>query len=194
MIAAFSTRLRYGAVAQFFHWATAILIVAAFVYGPGGSEQRVYSVARDFDRQLHETLGVAVFAIVLMRLAWRAFDAAPEDPLMPQWMSLASTAIHAVIYALLLAIPLTAISGAWLEGHPLTLLGNFRIGPLGAESHDVGSAIASIHTWLGDTILWVAGVHAAAALYHHFVRRDGVLRSMLPGGSSAQPLPGQKMR
>jgi cytochrome b561 len=49
------------------------------------------------------------------------------------------------------------------------------------EAHDVGSAIGSIHTWLGDTILWVAGVHAAAALYHHFVLRDGVLRSMLPG-------------
>jgi len=41
--------------------------------------------------------------------------------------------------------------------------------------------IASIHTWLGDAILWIAGVHAAAALYHHFVLRDRVLRSMLPG-------------
>jgi cytochrome b561 len=61
------------------------------------------------------------------------------------------------------------------------LLGNVRIGPLLAEAHDVGSAIASIHTWLGDAILWVAGVHTAAALYHHFFLRDGVLRSMLPG-------------
>jgi cytochrome b561 len=78
-------------------------------------------------------------------------------------------------YILLLAIPLTAISGAWLEGHPLTLLGNVHVGPLVTETHDVGSTIASIHTWLGDAILWVAGVHAAAALYHHFVLRDSVL-------------------
>ena len=85
-MAAFSTRLRYGAVAQFFHWATAILVVVAFVYGPGGSEQRVYSAAKDFDRQIHETLGMSVFVIVLIRLAWRAFDAAPEDPPMPWWM------------------------------------------------------------------------------------------------------------
>ncbi len=180
-MAAFSTRLRFGAVAQFFHWATAILVVAAFVYGPGGSEQRVYSLAKEFDRQIHETLGMGVLAIVLLRLAWRAFDGAPDDPPMPPWMSLASKVVHAMIYILLLAIPLTAISGAWLEGHPITLLGNVRIGPLLTEAHDVGSAIASIHTWLGDAILWVAGAHAAAALYHHFVLRDGVLRSMLPG-------------
>ena len=86
-----------------------------------------------------------------------------------------------MLYILLLAIPVTAIAGAWLEGHPLTLLGNVRIGPLLTEAHAAGSAIATVHTWLGDTILWVAGVHAAAALYHHFVRRDRVLRSMLPG-------------
>jgi cytochrome b561 len=167
-------------VAQVFHWATAILVVAAYVYGPGGSEQRVYSLARDFDRQLHETLGMSVFVIALIRLAWRAFDTVPDDPPMPPWMRLSSKVGHATIYILLPAIPLTAISGAWLEGHPITLFGNVRIGPLVTEAHDVGSTIASIHTWLGDAILWVAGVHAVAALYHHFILRDGVLRSMLP--------------
>jgi cytochrome b561 len=147
-------------MAQVFHWATAILVVVAFVYGPGGSEQRVYSVARDFDRQLHETLGLAVLSIVVLRLAWRAFDDAPDDPPMPAWMKVASTLVHATLYALLVGVPLTA----WLP-----------------EAHALGSLIASVHTWLGDAILWVAGVHAAAALYHHFVLRDGVLRSMLPG-------------
>lgn len=183
MVAALSTRLRYGTVAQFLHWTTAILVLAAFIYGPGGSEQRVYSTSRDFDRQLHETLGLCVFALVLIRLVWRAVDAAPEDPPMPGWMRSASVASHVLLYALLLAVPLTAIAGAWLEGHPLTLLGNLRIGPMLAESHDFGGKIASVHTWLGDAILWVAGAHALAGLYHHFVRRDGVLRSMLPGGS-----------
>jgi cytochrome b561 len=178
---AFSTRLRYGAVAQLFHWATAVLVVAAFVYSPGGSEQRVYSLARDFDRQLHETLGVAVLTLVIIRLAWRAFDVAPDDPPMPPWMRLSSKVVQATMYVLLLSLPLTAISGAWLEGHPLTFLGNVRIGPWLAEHHSVGSTIASVHTWLGNAILWVAGVHAAAALYHHFVLKDGVLRSMLPG-------------
>jgi cytochrome b561 len=180
-MAVFSTRERYGAVAQLLHWATAILVVVAFIYGPGGSEQRVYSLAKDFDRQIHETLGMSVLTITLIRLVWRAFDAPPDDPPMSRWMRLASKGMHVVLYLLLLALPLTAISGAWLEGHPLTLLGNIRIGPLLSETHAVGSVIASIHTWLGDAILWAAGVHAATALYHHFLLRDRVLRSMIPG-------------
>jgi cytochrome b561 len=186
-MAVFSTRLRYGAPAQAFHWATAILVVAAFVYGPGGSEQRVYSTAKDLDRQLHETLGIAVFGIALIRLAWRALDGAPEVPPMAPWMRLSLKVVHATLYVLLLALPITAIFGAWLEGHPLTLLGNIRVAPPLAEAHDLGSTIAAIHTWLGDAILWLAGVHATAALYHHFVLGDGVLRSMLPRWAGAGP-------
>jgi len=180
-MAAFGTRLRYGSVAQLFHWATAALVVAAFTFGPGGSEQRVYSLAKEFDRQLHETLGLTVLSLALLRLAWRAFDATPDDQPMPQWMKLCSKIVQATLYVLLFLLPLTAISGAWFEGHPLTLLGSVRIGPWLAEAHTLGSPNASIHTWLGDTLLWVAGIHAAAGLYHHFVLRDGVLQSMLPG-------------
>ena len=174
------SRQRYDAVAQILHWATAILVVAAFIYGPGGSEQRVYSVARDFDRQIHETLGTSVFVATLLRLAWRAYEGVPAHSPMPSWMRVSSSVVHVALYALLLLLPLTAISGAWLEGHPLTLLAGIRIGPWLPEAHSTGSAIATIHTWLGDTILWVAGLHAVAGLYHHFVLRDGVLQSMLP--------------
>jgi len=56
-----------------------------------------------------------------------------------------------------------------------------EIGPWIASSHALGKQIAELHGWLGDAILWIAGLHAAAALYHHFFLRDGVLRSMIPG-------------
>jgi len=172
--------VHYGGVAQAFHWVTAILVVAAYIYGPGGSEQRVYSPARDFDRQLHETLGMCVFALVVMRVLWRTVDVHPEAPPNPRWMGLAAKAAHWALYLLLFSLPLSAISGAWLEGHPLTLLVGVKIPPLLAPSHDAGAKIATLHTWLGDAILWVAGLHAIAALYHHIVLKDGVLASMLP--------------
>ena len=175
------TKLRYSSVAQALHWVTAVLVVVAFAYGPGGSEQRVYSAVKDFDRQLHETLGISVFLLALLRLAWRAFEPPPEEPPTPRWMSFAGKVVHATLYVLLLIVPLTAISGAWLEGHPLTFLANVGVEPLLPEVHSLGKVVASIHTWLGDAILWVAGVHAAAALFHHFVLRDRVLRTMLPG-------------
>lgn len=171
---------RYGVAAQFFHWATAILVLLAFIYGPGGSEERVYAPARDFDRQLHETLGLCVFALAVMRMLWRMVDTRPEPAEASRWMKVAAQTVHWALYLLLFALPFTAITGAWLEGHPLTLLAGVKVPSLLGTSHDAGATIAEIHTWLGDAILWLAGFHALAALYHHFFLKDDVLASMLP--------------
>ena len=179
-MAAIVSPTRYGRVAQAFHWATAVLVIVAFIYGPGGSEKRVYSAAADFDRSLHETLGLCVFFLALARLAWRAIDKHPDPADVPRWMGLASKAVQVLLYVLLLALPLTAITGAWLENHSLTLLGGVVVAPWLSPNHDLGASIATLHTWLGDSIMWLAGLHALAALYHHFVRKDGVLLSMLP--------------
>jgi len=86
-----------------------------------------------------------------------------------------------VLYALLVPVPVTAIVGAWLEGHPLTLLAVGNIQPWLAQSPQLGLSLGDIHGWLGDALMWLAGLHATAALYHHFWRRDTVLLSMLPG-------------
>jgi cytochrome b561 len=174
------SQARYGTVAQMFHWATAILVLVAFIFGPGGSELRVYSPPADFDRRLHETLGICVLAIAVLRLLWRSIDTRPEPPQVSRWMGIAAKAVQAALYVLLLALPLTAVAGAWLEAHPLTLLAGIQIASPIAPSHQLGATIATIHTWLGDGIMWLAGLHALAALYHHFFAKDGVLASMLP--------------
>ena len=95
-------------------------------------------------------------------------------------MGVVAGVVRVALYVLLFGVPLTAITGAWLEGHPITMLAGIEIPPVLVLSHDTGATIASIHTWLGDAILWVAGLHALAGLYHHFVLRDDVLKSMLP--------------
>ena len=171
---------RYDGFAQFLHWATAVLVVAAFTYGLAGSEARVYLPSRDFERSLHETLGMGVFALTLLRLLWWAFASRPAAAPAPDWMRRAASAAKLALYALLLAVPVTAVVGAWLQGHPVLLLGGIEIASLVATSHDLGTTVAEIHTWLGDAILWVAGAHAAAAIYHHMLLKDGVLLSMLP--------------
>jgi len=171
---------QYSSATKLIHWLTAILVLAAFIYGPGGSEQRLYSAARDFDRQLHETLGGCVFLLSVVRLLWRAFDPRPEPVPVSRWMGVAASVVQGALYVLLFAVPLTAITGAWLEGHPLTLLGAVEVPPPIGESHSVGATIAEVHGWLGDVILWLAGAHAAAALFHHYVLKDGILRAMLP--------------
>lgn len=169
----------YSKPMRILHWLTAILVLVAFIYGPGGSEERIYSAARDFGRQLHETLGLSVFTLLVIRLVWRSLDKRPELPPMARWMRITAKVVQLALYILLFAVPVTAISGAWLEGHSLTLLGGIVIPAPINESHSLGATIAEVHTWLGDTIIWLAGAHASAALFHHFVLKDHVLRSML---------------
>ena len=171
---------RYDSFTQVIHWATAILVLIAFIYGPGGPEHRIYSAARDFDRQLHETLGVCVFLLVLIRIGWKIFYIKPEPQPMPRWMTIAAASVQGILMLLLIALPLTAVTGAWLEGHPLTLLGGIEIPPFLDRAHDLGKNIAILHGWLGDVIIYLAGAHAVAALYHHFYRKDAVLVTMLP--------------
>jgi cytochrome b561 len=175
-----SIRARYSPLGVALHWLTAVVVLIAFIYAVGGPETRVYAASRDFDRQLHETLGLLVFCLVLIRIARRLAATTPEPPPSPRWMTVGAGAAQLALYCLLVALPITAALGAWLEGHPLTLLTGVRISPLVHESHDVGAALARVHTWLGDAIMWLAGLHASAALYHHFVLKDGVLASMLP--------------
>lgn len=171
---------RYGPVAQVLHWATAILVMVAFVYGPGGSEEHVYAADRDFDRQLHETLGLCVFALTAIRVLWMTVDTRPTPSSASHWMSVAAKLVQAALYLLLFMVPLTAVAGAWLEEHPLTLLGDVTISFALKTPHDVGATVAEVHTWLGDAILWVAGLHAFAGLCHHFYLQDSVFMSMLP--------------
>ena len=175
-----STPSRYSTTGQLIHWLTAIVVLLAFILGPGGPESRIYSASHDFSRQLHETLGLCVFALVVVRLLWRTVTVRPASPAVPRWMDLSAKLVQAALYLLLLALPLTAIAGAWLEGHPLTLMGDVLVAPMFAKAHAPGSVFAEVHGLLGDIILWLAGVHALAALYHHFMLKDGVMRSMLP--------------
>jgi len=174
-----SLQSRYGSVAQSLHWVTAILVLAAFVLGPGGQEQSVYSASRDFERQLHQTLGMLVFGLTFLRLFWKLVDRPPVSELMPDWMEKTSKLVHGALYFLLFAVPATAIAGAWLEGHPVTLLAGLQIAPPIGLSHSLGATIANIHTLLADAIIWIAAAHAFAAIYHHFLLKDGVLLSML---------------
>jgi cytochrome b561 len=174
------THVRYGAAARAFHWTTAILVVAAYVVSPGGSEARVYAPAHDAARLLHETLGMAAFVLAALRLLWRQVDRRPKAPPMPAWMRRASAATHGSLYVLLLATPSAAILGAWWGGHPVTLFAIGGIASPMASIHERGTALAEIHGWLGNAILWLAGLHAVAALFHHCVLRDGVLAAMLP--------------
>jgi Prokaryotic cytochrome b561 len=140
-----STRFRYGAAAQVFRWLTVILVVTAYFMGPGGSEQRVYSSAVDFTRQTHETLGVTVLALALIRLLWRLIDTAPEDPPMKPWTKYSAKFVYVVLYGLLIAtrVPLLSARG-WKAIRS-------RFGVSGTSGRCCRRPVLSAFPWLRST-------------------------------------------
>jgi cytochrome b561 len=172
----FSDKLRYGAVAQIFHWATVILVAAAWLVAGGDRSPTIV---------LHETLGVTIIVLTVLRLLWRALDRRPDETPMPKVQAVAAALMRWLLYLLLLGLPLSGIIGTQLEGHPLVLYGIGRVGPFLTASRELAHQILEVHEVLGTLIIWIAGLHAAAALYHHYFRKDGVLRTMLPGGRAA---------
>ncbi len=176
----------HDAVSQVFHWLTAILVLAAFILGPehfGRLMKQGVDPATHLDIVWHESLGVTVMVLTVLRLIWVTLRSGSPEFEMATWMRVSGKLLHVVLWALLLALPVTALLALGSEATPLTLLGGIRVDltPLVnasgiGEFTDWGDA----HKLLGDVIVWLAGLHAVAAIYHHVVLKDGVLKSMLP--------------
>lgn len=180
---------RYDALSRAFHWLTAIVVTVAFILGPGGfgrlMRQGVDPASRS-DIVWHETLGLLVFALTACRLIWVAFRPAAPQISMEKWMHLTSKVVHLALWELLLLLPVTAILALGSESHPLTLLGGYRINEMPLVLNSPIAKMADwgdVHKFLGDAVMWIAGAHAVAAIYHHAILKDGVLLTMLPSRS-----------
>jgi cytochrome b561 len=176
----------YDLPSRAFHWLTAIVVSIAFILGPGGfgrlMRQGIDPATRS-DIVWHESLGLLVLVLTLLRLLWVAFRPAVPQISMTSWMQSTAKLVHLALWGLLLALPLTALLALGSEAHPLTLLGGFRVDqmPLIADSAIAKLADwGDVHGFLGDAIMSLAGLHAAAAIFHRVVLKDGVLATMLP--------------
>jgi cytochrome b561 len=177
---------QYDFLSRAFHWLTAIAVTVAFILGPGGFGRLMHQgidPASRSDIVWHESLGILVLVLTLARLLWAAMRPTPPQVAMTRWMHTLSRLVHLALWALLLGAPITAFLALGSEAHPLTLLGGLRVDrmPLIADSAIAGLADwGDVHQFLGDAIMWLAGLHAAAAIFHHVVLKDGVLAAMLP--------------
>jgi cytochrome b561 len=136
--------------------------------------------ARQAGLDWHAGLGALVIGLSLLRLLWRAVNPRPADPPgTPALQARAAHLAHGALYALTLAVPLAGILDRWARGRPFALFGLI---PMPAPfTPPFGRFWGEAHELLADLLLVVVAVHVAAALWHHFMLRDAVLRRMLPG-------------
>lgn len=176
-----SDATHWGSLAKFFHWAVVLLILVQGVLGLVMVEMpKRPSVIAYYS--FHKSLGLTIFALAVLRLVWRLFDARPREVAMPRWQALGARLGHALLYALIFAVPLSG----WLFDsasslRPLYWFGLFKVPSLTGGKDDAIKAFAEgAHESLFWLLVLVAAGHAAAALVHHLHNRDETLVRMLP--------------
>lgn len=172
---------RYTATAITLHWLIALLIVAAFALGvtmvdiPGLTPTKLKYFS------WHKWLGVTIFGLVCLRLIWRLTHAAPAYPnSMPGWQKTAAHILHGLLYLLIFAIPLSGYFFSLAANVPVVYLGIFPLPVLINADPQLKETLEQVHYVLNITLLAAVILHVVAALKHHFIDRDGVLKRMLP--------------
>ena len=167
---------RYSTVAIVFHWLTFVFVVIVGVLGLLHDDwpKRTQS----FWINIHALLGSLLWLILIARLAWRIrHDPPPLTEDLSQFTRRFSSPVHILLYALLFVIPLLGFVTFIYHGRVFDL-GLFQIDFGIKKNRAVFGPTEDIHGYLAYVLFTVAALHAAAALWHHFYLRDGVLRRM----------------
>ena len=129
----------------------------------------------------HKWAGVTIFLFVLLRLFWRLGHRPPALPvLMPAWQRLAAEATHVLLYLLMFAVPLSGWLMSSAKGFQTVWFGVLPLPDLLQKDADLGDLLQQIHMLLNYCMAALVAAHLGAALKHHFIDRDDVLKRMLP--------------
>ena len=179
-----NTTHRWGAIAQLLHWLIVALIITQFTLAtlfddlPPGA-RKLALLAR------HKSVGITILMLAIVRLAWRSANPTPPLPVtLRPWERTLARFTHMLLYALLFAVPLAGWTMSSARGFPVSWFGLFTLPDLVPKNKMLYEALITTHGVLAWTLGVVAIIHMLAALKHHFVLKDDVLKRMLPVASN----------
>jgi len=179
----FNSPMRYGLIAQCLHWAAVALLVLAWTLGVLGDE---------FPEGASRALALyVVIALTVLRLLWRLGDPSPPaertnfgEWLFADWIGLGAKLAHFALYVLLVTVPVVGIILQFARGDSLSILGFVDVASPWVRDKAFAEGVKEVHEVLAHCLLAMAGLHAIAALIHHWVFGDRTLVRMLPGSKS----------
>jgi cytochrome b561 len=161
------------------HWLTVLLFVAVYStielreLFPKGSEMR------EAMKWWHASLGLSIFAVAGLRLLVRLVVRSRAGKELPAWQRMISGATHLALYLLMIALPLIGWIMLSADGKPIPFFG-LTLPPLIGPNEGLAEQLEELHETIGTLGYWLIGLHAMAALFHHYVLRDATLSRMLP--------------
>ena len=175
-----NTTLKYGWLSLSLHWIMLLLIVATYtamdiksIFPKGSSGREAIAI-------WHYTFGLSVFCLVWLRLLARLAGRVPAvQPAMPAVQAQLAKVVHFALYALMIGLPLLGWLTLSARGKPVLFFGA-ELPALIDKSQEMAKWLKEIHESIATAGYFLVGLHAAAALYHHYFKRDNTLRLMLP--------------
>lgn len=174
-----NTAEKFGSLTKLLHWAIAILFVVQYFlvyrreYLPEDSPTSLEYIL------LHKSLGVVVLPLALLMILWRYVG---TRPIMPMNMSnlevLFAKLTHFLLYLSMLVMPVTGYVMSCLSGYGVSLFGWKLPNPF-VQNKALAGSFHEIHVLCSYVIIGLVAVHIVAALYHHFVRKDNILKRMV---------------
>jgi cytochrome b561 len=176
--------VRYSASARLLHWLTALLIMVQIPLGVvmsyRGNVLNLWNYTTDFLYSAHKSLGFVLLILVVIRLLVRMIAGSPPpEPGLERWQMRIARANHAGLYLLLLAVPALGWFGASLFP-ALEVFGVISLPSISGADRAASDTVFTLHGLAALLLVALVALHVGAALHHHFIRRDGVLRRMLP--------------
>lgn len=167
----------YGVVAILLHWIIAIIIIGLLAFG-------LYMVALPIGLEKlklygwHKEYGILILFLVILRLWWRYINITPILTL-PLLEKIAARSVHWAFYIFMFAMPITGWLITSAAGLPVSFFGLFVLPNIAPADPDLMKLFQEIHEWLGYALIALIILHATAALKHHFINKDDILRRML---------------
>ncbi|MBD3641465.1 MAG: cytochrome b [Marinobacter sp.] len=175
-----NSRDRYGLVAIIIHWLVAAAVVGLFALGFWMVDLSYYDDWYRRGPDIHRSVGLLLFAVMVLRIMWRLVNPSPSPLSNHQRIEVVGAhAAHGLLYLLLFVAMVSGYLISTADGSSISLFGWFEVPSVTGQVKGMEDTAGTIHYWSTWAIVVLAGVHALAALKHHFVDRDRTLLRML---------------
>jgi len=175
-----NTETNYGLVSVGIHWLMALIIPGVFALGLWMVDLTYYDAWYKRAPEIHKGIGVLLFLTLVFRVFWRGVNPKPRpEPGLSTFERVAASGAHTTLYLLLFAVMLSGYLISTADGRPIVVFGLFQVPATIAGLPNQADIAGQVHLILAIALVSLAGVHALAALKHHFIDRDGTLVRML---------------